>query len=456
VNVPSLKKMTEAVAERAQRLPKGRWILGQGWLHLGWPEGKLPSRYDLDQAAPDHPVFLYHASLHSAVANSAALEFAGITPETPDPAQGVIDRDADGKPTGVLRDLAMNLITGTMPPPDEAEAAEAYKEGFSYFHSLGLTGVTDQRLMGGPEGAISFRIWQRLHAAGEIKLRVWMNLIGERLDEVAGLGLRTGFGDEYFRIGHLKFFADGALGTKTAWLLEPYEGTDTCGLPLTPIDEIAKAIRKATANGLAVAVHAIGDRANQELINVFEGLSKQPVEAISAPPLAPHRIEHLQVICPEDIVRLAKLNVVGSVQPLEATDDIPMTEPSIGARARNAYPFKTICDAGIPLTFNSDCPVCSLNPFWGMHAAVTRQRRDGTPAGGWYPDERVSVSQAVWSYSMGAAVVSGRQADLGSISPGKLADLVVVDRDIFKIEPEELFQAKALMTFFDGELVYEA
>jgi predicted amidohydrolase YtcJ len=444
------------VAEWAQRLPKNRWIMGQGWVSLGWPEGRLPSRYDLDQAAPDQPVLLYHASLHLAVVNSQALAFAGITAETPDPPQGVIDRDADGNPTGVLRDLAMNLVTEVMPPPDEAEAAEAFKEGFAYFHSLGLTGVHDQRLMGAPEGAGAFRIWQRLHATKEIRLRVWMNLIGDRLDEIIGLGLRTGFGDETFRIGHLKFFADGALGTKTAWLLEPYEGTQTYGLPLAPINEIAAAIRKATAAGLAVAVHAIGDRANRELINVFEGLASQPVRSLTAPPAAPHRIEHLQVICPEDIQRLAKLNVVGSVQPLELTDDIPMTEPSIGARARNAYPFKSLCDAGVALTFNSDCPVCSPNPFWGIHAAVTRQRRDGTPPGGWYPDERVSVGQAVWSFSMGAAVVSGRQSDMGSISPGKLADLVVVDRDIFEMDPGELYQAKPVMTFFDGDLVYQA
>jgi predicted amidohydrolase YtcJ len=452
----SLTDLLEKLDKTARSAPPQRWICGQGWNHTTWADNRPPTRQELDRVSLDHPVILYHSSLHMAVANSQALQIAGITSKTQNPPQGVIDRDASGNPTGILRDLAMNLVTEVIPPTDEAEAAEAFKEGFRVFHSLGLTGVTDQRLMDAPEYPAAFHIWQRLHAANEIQLRVWMNLPGNRLDEIISAGLRTGFGDNYLRIGHVKYFADGAQGARTAWLTEPYEGTDNTGLPLTPIQDIAKAIHRATASGLAVGIHAIGDRANRELIEVFEELQASKTDPTATSPAAPHRIEHVQLIQPEDLARMAKLNIVASVQPISVTDDIPMMEPTIGARSRLAYQYKTMWEAGIPLTFNSDCPVSDPNPFWGIHAAVTRRRRDGTPQGGWYPEQCVTVDQAVWAYSMGSAVSCGCQADLGSISPGKLADLVVLDRDIFAIDPMDIFNTKPLMTVFDGQIVYEA
>jgi predicted amidohydrolase YtcJ len=454
--VPSLARLEEKLSQFAHTTPADKWITGQGWNEQEWPEMRLPDRDILDRLAPHNPVILWRSDLHMAVANTLALQAAGITAETPDPAQGIIDRDPSGKPTGILRDLAINLISGIMPPPDELEAVAAFKEGFAFFHRLGLTGVHDQRLMGGPEGAAAFRIWERLRAAGEIQLRVWMNLPGERLDEAIALGLRTGFGDDRFRIGHLKYFADGSQGPRTAWMLEPYEGTNTTGLPLSPMAELASAIRRANAAGLAVAIHAIGDRANRELITVFEDLPKQAAKSLTAPPCAPHRIEHVQLIQPEDLQRLAKLDLIVSAQPIQVTDDIPMMEPTIGARSRLAYQFRSMWEAGIRLVFSSDCPVCNPNPFYGIHAAVTRQRRDGTPPGGWHPEQCLTVSQAVWGFSMGAAVVSGRQAELGSISPGKLADMVVIDRDIFSSDPSEIFETQPVMTIFDGQVVYQA
>jgi len=466
-SAPSLVLSMQRLAEYAGKMPPGEWILGFGWIETAWIEGdgerrslanvhrRLPNREDLDRAAPNHPVILWRTDLHLAVVNSLALKNAGITAETADPPQGVIDRDASGEPTGVLRDLAINLVSEGIPPVTVDQRTAAIQEAFSYFHSLGLTGVHDQRIMGGPEGAAAFRTWQQMHAAGEIRLRVWMNLPGELLDEAVSLGLMTGYGDDRLRVGHVKFFADGAQGPRTAWMLEPYENDTSTGLPLTPIEEIAAAVEKADAAGLAVCIHAIGDRANRELITVFEGLQDRQRDSSVSRLLAPHKIEHLQIIRPEDLVRLAKLRVVASLQPMQVTDDIPIMQPTIGDRARFAYPYRTIWEAGVPVTFNSDCPVCDPNPFWGMHAAVTRQRRDGTPEGGWYPEQRVSVEQAVWAYTMGAAIASGQEKRLGSLSPGKLADLVVVDRDIFTIPAEEIFQAKPVMTVFDGEVVFE-
>jgi len=301
-----------------------------------------------------------------------------------------------GQPTGILRDLAINLVSDIIPPATEDETVDAMRDGFGILHRIGLTGLHDYRLMGGADGPPAWRSLQRLQAAREVGLRLWTHIPGERLDEAIALGLRTGFGDDYVRVGHVKLFSDGGQGARTAWMLEPYDDVDHCGIPLTPMEDLAEAIPKADRAGLAVAVHAIGDRANRELIGVFERVLGGNAEAgesrVTAPPAAPHRIEHVQNIRPEDVARLARLNVVASVQPMHVTDDMPMTEKSVGERARFSYPFRDLWDAGVTLAFGSDCPVADPNPMWGIHAAVTRQQRDGTPAGGWYPKQRLTVA----------------------------------------------------------------
>ena len=449
-DVTSLLDLRERLVQRARETPPGCWILGLAWNETRWPEPRFPTRADLDDLTPDHPVILWRSDLHLAVVNSLALRKAGITGETPDPPEGVIDRDASGRPTGVLRELAINLVTVAVPPPTEDETLEAMREGFPLLHRLGLTGVHDYRIMGGADGPPAFRAYQRLQAAGELTLRLWMNLPGERLDEAIALGLRTGLGDDFLRVGHVKFFSDGAQGARTAWMLAPYQDTDSCGMPLTPMDEIARAVHRADRAGLSVAVHAIGDRANRELVTVFE----QVLKAATAPPTAPHRIEHVQNIRPDDLARLGRLNVVASVQPIHVPDDIPMIERSVGQGGRFVYPCRDMLAAGVTLAFGSDCPVADPNPLWGIHAAVTRQRRDGTPPGGWYPAQRLTVAEAVWGFTMGPALASGREAELGSLSPGKLADLVVLDRDIREVEPQEIAQAQVVMTVLGGQVVY--
>ena len=453
----SLDEVCARVARRAGEVPAGGWILGQGWNETRWPKVRMPARADLDGAAPDHPVILWRNDLHLAAVNSRALELAGVSGDTFDPPEGIIDRDEAGQPTGVLRDLAINLVSDVIPPATEDETVAAMREGFAVLHRLGLTGVHDYRIMGGADGPPAFRALQRLQAAGEVGLRMWTHVPGERLDEAIALGLRTGFGDDFVRVGHVKMFSDGGQGARTAWMLEPYEDVGHCGIPLTPMADLAEAIPKADRAGLAVAVHAIGDRANRELIGVFERvLEHQAAESRpTAAPAAPHRIEHVQNIRPEDVARLARLGVVASVQPLHVIDDLPMTDISVGERARFSYPFRDMWDAGVTLALGSDCPVSSPNPLWGIHAAVTRQQRDGTPEGGWYPAQRLSVAEAVWGFTMGTAIVTGREATLGSITPGKLADLAVLDRDIFAIDPMEIHQAQVVMTIFDGRVVYE-
>lgn len=451
----SLPDLQERLAHRIEETPPGQWVLGQGWNETRWPDARLPTRADLDAVTRDHPVILWRNDMHLAVVNSRALREAGITGDTADPPEGVINRDASGRPTGVLRELAINLMSDIIPPPTEDETIDAMRQGFAMLHRLGLTGVHDYRIMGGADGPPAFRAYQRLQAAGEMDVRMWMHIPGERLDEAVALGLRTGMGDTHLRVGHVKLFSDGGQGARTAWMLEPYEDTGDCGMPLTPMGEIAQAIRQADEAGLAVAIHAIGDRANRALIDTFEQVRKGNRGAATAPPAAPHRIEHVQMIRPDDVVRLGRLGVVASVQPIHAPDDIPMIEKSVGPRGRFAYPFRDMLDAGVTLAFGSDCPVADPNPMFGIHAAVTRQRRDGRPAGGWHPRQRLTVAEAVWGFTMGAALVSGREADGGSISPGKLADVIVLDRDIFAIEPMDIAQAQVVMTIFDGQIVYE-
>ncbi|MGD8996690.1 MAG: amidohydrolase [Anaerolineae bacterium] len=449
VDAGSLQDLRRRVTEAACDVPLGDWIVGQGWNETRWSDPRMPTCADLDDVAPDHPVILKRSDLHLAVCNSRAFQEAGIDSQTKDPPMGRIDRDDSGRPTGILRELAINLVTDIIPPPPEEAFTQAMQDDLHDLHRLGLTGVHDHRIMGGADGPPAFRAYQRLQAAGKLSLRVWMGIAGERLDEAVALGLRTGFGDEHLRVGHVKLFADGSQGARTAWMLEPYEDTGDCGMPLTPLGEIAEAVAKADRAGLAVAVHAIGDRTIQALISVFEQRAESKKWSV------PHRIEHVQIIRPVDVQRLARIGIAASVQPIHVTDDILLCDQSIGSRSCYAYPFRAMLDAGVTLAFGSDAPVADPNPLWGIHAAVTRQGRDGTPGGGWYPQQRLTVAQAVWGFTMGPAIVSGREATLGSITVGKLADLVVLDRDIFAIEPMEIHRAQIVMTVLDGQVVYE-
>ena len=450
----SLTDLRAQVAQATREKSPDCGIMGHGWNETRWPEPRIPTRADLDDVAPTHPVFLSRSDGHLALANSQALHQAGITADTPDPPEGIIDRDASGEPTGVLRERAIELVSDVVPPPTEAETIGAMRDGLAVLNRLGLTGVHDQRAMDPAYGLAAFRAWQQLEAAGELTLRAWMNIPVENLDLAATVGLRTGFGNDRFRVGHVKFFADGGQGARTAWMLEPYEDAD-CGMPITPPVEMAEIVRHAHQSGLAVSVHSIGDRANRELLTVLEQVLNGEQTSPTAPPAARHCIEHVQMIRPEDVDRLARLDVVASVQPIHVTDDMPMVDQSVGPRGRFAYPFRTMLDAGVTLAFGSDCPVADPNPLWGIHAAVTRQRQDGTPPGGWYPEQRLTVAEAVWGFTMGPALATGRETQLGSITPGKLADLIVLDRDIFAIDPMEIATAQVVMTVFDGQVVYE-
>ncbi len=452
----SFQDCLDRVAEAARRLPEGAWILGQGWNESDWEDPRMPARHDLDHAAPDHPVALWRCDLHLAAVNSLALERAGIDENTPDPPDGVIARDAAGLPTGILRELAPNLIKSVIHEAGDVGVYEAMLEGIPELHTYGLTGLFDVRLMGGVEGPPALRTWQRIREEGRLDLRCWVSLPGERLEEAAALGLRTGLGDDRLRLGHLKYFMDGGMGARTAWMVDPYLDGGV-GMPLCSPDALREWIVRADRAGLAVMVHAIGERANREIVSVFEAVNRarllEGTGPTSGPPV-PHRVEHIQMIRPEDLERMARLNIVGCVQPHNMILDIHMIDRCVGERGCWTYAYRSMLDAGIPLMLSSDAPVCDPRPLVGIHAAVTRQRRDGTPEGGWYPEERMSVEEAVRGYTLAPAEANGVGHELGSVSPGKRADLVVLDRDIFTVDPMEIIETQVDMTIFDGRVVH--
>jgi len=437
----------DKVAERAKHTPTGHWIQGHGWNQNEWPGG-FGSAADLDAAAPQHPVYLTATSLHAAWANSAALKAAGINAQTADPPNGEIQRAAAGQPTGILFETAMKLVADAIPQPTAAENEAAIQTAQTQLWQLGLTGVHDF------DRRRSFAALQNLHKRGELGLRVLKHIPVERLEHALGVGLRSGFGDDMLRIGSIKVFADGALGPRTAAMLDPYKGEPhNRGMLFLDGEELFEHARQAAEGGLSMTVHAIGDRANHEMLAAFAQLRQY--ERDHDLPAGRHRLEHAQVLHPDDLGRLAELDVIASVQPIHATSDMVMADQYWGARAEQAYAWRTLLEKGTRLAFGSDAPVDSPNPFWGLHAAVTRQRGDGTPGpDGWYPEQRLSVAQALAAYTAGPAYAAGMEDRLGKLAPGFLADLLVLDDDPFTCPAGQLREIKPKATMVGGDWVW--
>jgi predicted amidohydrolase YtcJ len=444
--VPTLDEALARVAARAETIPEGHWLKGRGWDQSLWEGGALPTREQLDRVAPAHPVYLRRKCGHAGWANSRALALAGITSSTPDPFGGAIDRDAaTGEPTGILKENAMDLVGGLIEEPAVDEMAEAIKTAMANAHKLGLVGVHTM------EGSDAFGAFQRLAAAGELDMRVLMQIPEENLDAAIQAGLRSGFGNERLRIGGVKIFADGALGARTAYMLEPFEGEpDNTGIAVATAEHLKDVMGKASRAEIACFVHAIGDRANREVLDAVEA-SRRKGEGRHLR----HRIEHTQVLHPDDIPRLAKLGVIASMQPIHATQDMLLANNHWGARSAGAYAFRSLLNSGAVLAFGSDSPVEDLNVMKGIHAAVTRRRADGSPGpDGWYPEQRLTVAEAVHAYTAGAAHASGEETRKGTLAPGKVADLVVLSQDIFTIEPMAILETEVVATMFDGDFVY--
>jgi predicted amidohydrolase YtcJ len=435
------------VAEKAQSTPPGEWIRGHGWNQNDWPEG-FGSLRELDAVAPNHPVYLTAKSLHAAWANSAALRAAGLTAEQVDPEGGKIGRFADGSPNGLLFESAMDLAASAMPSPTVEATAQAIEQAQHNLFRMGITSVHDY------DRSTCFSALQMLQAGGRLHLRVVKSIPLEDLEHAVALGLRTGFGNDFLRIGSVKLFADGALGPRTAAMLQPYENDgDNTGILLLDNEQIFEYGQRAAAGGISMAIHAIGDRANHEVLLAYAQL-RSFEQHNNLPPLR-HRIEHVQVLHPTDFTRLAALDVIASVQPIHATSDMFTADRHWGSRSAGAYAFRTLLQNGTRMCFGSDAPVESPNPFLGLHAAVTRRRADGSPGqAGWYPDQKLTLEEAIHGFTTGPAYAAGLERTLGRVSPGYLADLIVLEEDPFRVPPDALHSAAPEATMVGGEWVW--
>lgn len=446
---PTRTECIQRVTQRVQSSFPGVWIQGHGWNQNDWPEG-FGSRFDLDAIAPHNPVYLTAKSLHASWANSAALRIAGITRDTPDPQGGSIGRDASGEPTGILFESAMSLVEAVIPSPTPEQTRQALQAAIPHLWRMGLTGCHDF------DYRTCFSALQSLHQEAALKFRVLKNIPLPYLENALELGLRSGFGDDLLRIGNIKCFADGALGPRTAAMLEPYEGeSEYRGFPLLNADQIFDIGQRAGLGGFGLAIHAIGDLANREVLNAYAHL--RTFEAQNHLPHYRHRIEHVQVLHPDDVGRLAEYDVIASMQPIHAPSDMYTADRQWGARAGYAYAWHALQDAGSLLVFGSDAPVESPNPFWGLHAAVTRQRHNGEPGvHGWYPEQRISLQSALDAFTTGPAFAAGMENRLGRLAPAACADLIVLPCDPFDQPPQELYAISPSAVMINGEWVHQS
>lgn len=440
----------DRIRDFAAKLPKGRWILNGNWDHENWQPANLPARQLIDEVTGDHPVFINRLDGHMALANSLALKLAGVTRATTDPPGGTIVRDGQGEPTGVLKDAAMSYVYKVIPDASADEMSEAIKAAQRYAAENGVTSVQD--MSASPD---VFAVYQRLLERGELTVRIYGHQPLTAWERLARVGVRAGFGNDKLKIGGLKGFADGSLGSTTALFFAPYlDDPKTAGLPsdeMFPESKMLNNILQADKAGLQIAVHAIGDKANQTILDMFAEVEKQNGGRDRR-----FRIEHAQHLRAEEIKRFANQRIIASMQPYHAIDDGRWAENRIGAeRAKGTYAFRALLDAGAVLAFGSDWYVAPMEPLLGIYGAVTRRTLDGKRPQGWVPEQKISVAEALRAYTLGSAYASFDEKGKGSLEVGKLADLVVLSADIFKIDPGQIDKAKVVLTIFDGKVIYE-
>ena len=437
-----------------KKLPPDRWLLGGNWDHDRTFGGALPTAAMLDKYVKDRPVFLQRYDGHMALVNTRALALAGIRAETPNPTGGVIYRKPGTKePTGLLRDNAMSLVAGLIPPPSEGEILDAVQAALRECRKVGITSVQD---MGGTSQATRsayLTLLQKLAKNGKLTTRVRVYWPLAAWSALAQLGMLLGFGDLWVSIGALKDFIDGSLGSSTAKMYEPYRNEpDSTGIYVTPPGKLRERILAADRAGLGIAVHAIGDRGNAELLDIFADAIRQ-----NGPRDRRFRIEHAQHLRPADYKRFADLGVIASMQPYHAIDDGRWAEGRIGARrCASSYAFRSLLDAGAVVAFGSDSPVAPLSPLLGIDAAVNRRTLDGKHPGGWFPEQRITVAEALACYTRGSAYAAFQEQQLGTLEPGKLADLVVLSRDILApAERDRIAATDVVLTMVGGRVVFD-
>jgi len=448
VGTTSAEQIRELILERQKSMPAGQWIQGRGWDQNDWSAQAFPTWRDL-AGTEANPVYLRRVDGHAAWLNRTALDLCGIHRDTPDPPGGRIVRDASGNPTGILIDNAMDLARAVIPQPTKDEMLKWTRAAIRECHCVGLVGIGDA----GVDSAM-LEVYRELQKNGELSLRIYAMLSDE---DSTFLNKRLDRGpdttDAYLTIRSIKTYADGALGSRGAALLEPYaDDPSNRGLMIHDPDYFYQLTRRALDRGFQVCTHAIGDAANRMVLDEYEKtLKSRSAEKCRL------RIEHCQVVSPQDLPRFGKLGVIASMQPTHATSDMPWAQDRLGsARIRGAYAWRSILDAGGRLALGSDFPIESPDPLWGIYAAVTRQDRDGQPPGGWFPEQKLTVEEAVRGFTLDAAYAEFAETSRGSIEVGKLADFTVLDKDIFKIAPQEILKTRVTHTIVGGREVYTA
>ncbi|MFZ0803026.1 MAG: amidohydrolase [Terriglobales bacterium] len=450
-DVASLDEFVRRIAARAKKTPKGEWIQGGDWDETKWPGSVLPTKEWIDPVTPDNPVFLSRYDGHSSLANSAALKLAGVTAQTLDPPGGTIVRDAQGNPTGDLKDAATDLVASVIPPLSRDQVMRAAKRALAHAASVGVTSVQTMD----PEYA-EIAAFAELLQAGELTTRIYAAPLITQVDDQVKIGIRHAFGGPYLRIGAVKAFADGSLGSRTAYLFEPFsDQPDNHGLlsdEMQPLSRMRDRMMKADAAGLQICTHAIGDQAISMILDLYTEVANADGAADRR-----FRIEHAQHMAAKDFDRFAQLHVIASVQPYHAIDDGRWAEGYIGHdRASRTYAFRTFMNHGVHLAFGTDWDVAPLNPMLGLYAAVTRATLDGKNPNGWFPEQKLTVEESVRAYTMGSAYAEFQEKEKGSITRGKLADMVILSGDIFSIDPANIRDVTVLKTIVGGKVVWDA
>ncbi len=444
------EEFARRIENHAAKARAGRWITGGDWDHERWPGGPLPAKELIDRGTPNNPVYVTRLDGHMGLANTAALRMAGVTKATKDPPGGTIVRDAiTGEPTGILKDDAQDLVIRVIPEATEGERDEALKAALLKAASLGVTSIQDITSWQ------DFDAYKRFRDSGRLTVRVYARTPMSQWKRQAEIVARHGAGDDWLKLGGLKAFMDGSLGSATALFFEPFnDAPNTSGLMVDdniPEGKLKQSIGDADKAGLQCSIHAIGDKANNILLNYFEEVAKA-----NGPRDRRFRIEHAQHLLPGDIPRFAKLGVTASVQPYHAIDDGRWAERRLGPeRIKTTYAFRSLLDSGALLAFGSDWFVAPLSPILGIHAAVTRQTIDDKNPGGWIPEQKVTVEEALRAYTSSCAYAEFAEKNKGTLEVGKLADVVVVSQDIFRTNPSDIQKTSVVCTIAGGRVVYE-
>jgi len=447
----SAEEFVHRISERAKRTPKGEWLVGGDWDETKWTPARLPAKELIDPVTPETPVFVSRYDGHMSLANSLALRLAGVTAKTPDPPGGVIVRDAGGKPTGALKDAAMHLVNKVIPPLSHDQRLKAVKRALAHAASVGVTSVQNMN----PDYE-DIAAYSELLEKGELTARIYAAPLITQVDDQTKIGIRHAFGGPFLRIGALKAFADGSLGSATAYFFQPFDDLPSnhgiLSDEMHPVSLMRDRMMKADADGLQLCTHAIGDQGISMILDIYSEITRAHGEADRR-----FRIEHAQHMAAKDFDRFVQLQVVASVQPYHAIDDGRWAEKRIGHdRASRTYPFRTFLNRGVRLAFGTDWDVAPLNPIFTVYAAVTRATLDGKNPNGWFPEQKLTVPETIEAYTMGSAYAEFQESEKGSITPGKLADMVLLSDDILSIAAEKIRDVKVLKTIVGGKIVWGA